>query len=74
MRKFESWIRSVGSMFSPVSRPAPPAVLALHILDPIVRNTYRSNAVVLGEWTIASHVESAPKKTKKTAPPPAPNS
>jgi len=44
------------------------------VLDPIMRNKYCSSAVVLGERTTASDVESTPKKTKKTAPPTAPTS
>ena len=38
------------------------------VLDPIVRNKYRINAVLLGEWTTASHVEAVPQRAGKPAP------
>lgn len=41
-------------------------------LSPIVRNTFRDDPATLAEWESASHVESAPKKAKKTPPPPKP--
>lgn len=47
------------------------AVIALHVVDTIVRNTYKSNPQKLAEWTVASHVERAARKKAKPAPAPA---
>lgn len=44
------------------------ASVALHILDAIVRNTYRDNPTALAAWVMASHVERPPKKVKLPAP------
>lgn len=44
------------------------AVIALHVVDSIVRNTYKNDAAKLGEWTVASHVERAPQHPAKPAP------
>jgi hypothetical protein len=33
------------------------AAIALHILDTVVKNTYKANPQKLAEWAIASHVE-----------------
>ena len=33
------------------------AVIALHVLDTLVRNTYANNPMILAEWLTASHVE-----------------
>jgi hypothetical protein len=33
------------------------AAIALHVLDTVVRNTYKNNPQKLAEWVIASHVE-----------------
>jgi hypothetical protein len=45
------------------------AAIALHILDTIVKNTYKANPVRLAEWVIASHVE---KHTPVPHPTPTP--
>ena len=45
--------------------------IALHILDTIVKNTYRANPQPLAEWVIASHVEKhmpVPKAKAAAAP------
>ena len=39
----------------------------LRKLDAIMRNKYANNPAVLAEWTTASHVERAPKRTKPDA-------
>ncbi len=44
------------------------AVIALHVVDTIVRNTYKNDPQKLAEWTVASHVERVAKKTAKPAP------
>ena len=46
------------------------AVIALHVVDTIVRNTYKNDPQKLAEWTVASHVERAARKTAKPAPAP----
>jgi hypothetical protein len=46
------------------------AVIALHVVDTIVRNTYKNDPAKLAEWTVASHVERAARKTAKPAPAP----
>src|SRR5260221_621364 len=33
------------------------AAIALHVLNTIVKNTYKNNPAKLAEWTTASHVE-----------------
>ena len=43
---------------------------ALHELDAIVRNKYGNDPGTLAAWASASRVERAPKKAKKTTPPP----
>jgi hypothetical protein len=49
------------------------AAIALHVLDTVVKNTYKSNPQRLAEWTIASHVEKhTPVTRAKPAPAPAP--
>lgn len=47
------------------------AVIALRVLDTIVRNTYKNDAQKLAEWTVASHVERNQTKAAKPAPTPA---
>jgi hypothetical protein len=47
------------------------AVIALHVVDTIVRNTYKNDPQKLAEWTVASHVERAAKKAAKPASAPA---
>ena len=46
------------------------AAIALHILDTIVKNTYKANPQRLAEWVIASHVEkhTPVPKAKAAAP------
>jgi len=44
------------------------ASVALHILDPVVRNTYRNNPTALAAWVMASHLERAPHPAKTPAP------
>lgn len=39
-------------------------------MDVVVRNFYRNNAAVLSEWETARHVERAPRRKAKPAPPP----
>jgi hypothetical protein len=39
-------------------------------LSPIIRNIFSNDAATLAAWKSASHVERAPKKAKKAAPPP----
>jgi hypothetical protein len=39
-------------------------------VDTIVRNIYRNDPQKLAEWTVASHVERAARKTAKPAPAP----
>jgi hypothetical protein len=43
------------------------AAIALHIVDTIVRNTYKNDPQKLAEWTVASHVERVAKKAKVKA-------
>jgi hypothetical protein len=43
------------------------AVIALHVVDTIVRNTYKNDPEKLAEWTVASHVQRPAKKTAKPA-------
>lgn len=46
---------------------------AVRELDPIMRNTFASNAAALTAWFSASHVERSPRRTSQTPPtPPAP--
>src|ERR1035437_7806766 len=44
------------------------ASIALHILDTVVRNTYRNNPTALAAWVMASHLERAPRKTQTPTP------
>lgn len=37
-------------------------MIAVRILNGVVRNRYRSNVGKLAAWTSASHIEKAPKK------------
>lgn len=46
------------------------ASIALHILDTVVRNTFRDNPTALAAWITASHIERPAKKAKTTAPTP----
>ena len=43
-------------------------------LNTIVRNKYRDNPAILGEWTSSSHTERDPKHKHAASPPPAPSS
>lgn len=48
------------------------ATVALHILDTVVKNTYKNNPQRLAEWVIASHVEKhTPVPRAQPAPAPA---
>jgi len=47
------------------------AAIALHILDTVVKNTYKNNPQRLAEWVIASHVEKH-TPVPKAKPVPAP--
>ena len=48
------------------------AAIALHVLNTIVKNTYKNNPAKLAEWATASHVEKhTPAKRAKPAPAPA---
>lgn len=47
------------------------AAVALHVLDTLVKNTYKANPTRLAEWVIASHVEKhTPVPHVKPTPPP----
>ena len=50
------------------------ALVAVSVLDRIVRNTYRNAPASLAEWTIATHIAHAPKAAKPTPPAPSPSS
>jgi hypothetical protein len=48
------------------------AAIALHVVNTIVRNTYKNNPTRLAEWLVASHVEKhtpVPRPPKPTPPP-----
>jgi hypothetical protein len=48
------------------------AAVALHVLNTIVKNTYKNNPAKLAEWATASHVEKhtpVPRPPKPTPPP-----
>ena len=49
------------------------AAVALHVLNTIVKNTYKNNPTKLAEWATASHVEkhTPVPRAKKPTPPPA---
>ena len=48
------------------------AAIALHVLNTVVRNTYKNDPAKLAEWTVASHVERhTPVPRAKPAPAPA---
>jgi hypothetical protein len=45
----------------------------VRVLDAIVRNRYANNPARIAEWTTASHVERAPRRSRPATPtPPAP--
>lgn len=49
------------------------AAVALHVLNTIVKNTYKNNPARLAEWATASHIEKhTPVKREKPATPPTP--
>ena len=45
-------------------------VRTMHELDPVIRNLFADDPATLAQWFSARHVERAPRKTKKTTPPP----
>ena len=51
-----------------LSDTAHDAVIALHVADTIVRNTYKNDPQKLAEWTVASHIERTVKKTAQPTP------
>jgi hypothetical protein len=62
--------QSKASATAGLSDTAHDAVIALHVLDTIVRNTYKNDPQKLAEWTVASHVER--NQTKAATPVPVP--
>ena len=50
------------------------ALVAVNVLDRIVRNTFRDAPATLAEWTIATHVPHATKPAKAAPPAPSPSS
>ncbi|MCW5959733.1 MAG: hypothetical protein KIS76_06175 [Pyrinomonadaceae bacterium] len=52
------------------TEPARRAKRAVDKLSPIVKHKYRTNPQKLAEWTVASHVERAPRRRDPPPPPP----
>ena len=49
------------------------AAIALHVLNTVVKNTYKNNPVKLAAWATASHIEKhTPVPRTKPTPPPTP--
>jgi hypothetical protein len=48
---------AIGGGVGGMADTAHQAAIALHVLDTVVRNTYKNDSAKLAEWTIASHVE-----------------
>ncbi len=62
---------SKASATAGLSDTAHDAVIALHVLDTIVRNTYKNDPQKLAEWIVASNVERNQAKAAQPAPTPA---
>jgi hypothetical protein len=69
--KGSSQLTAVGATGG-IAKTVHDASVALHILDTVMRNTYRDNPVALAAWVTANHVERGPHKAKTPAPAPAP--
>jgi hypothetical protein len=65
--------RTRGGATGGIENTAHNAAIALHVLDTVVKNTYKNDPQKLAEWAIASHVQKhTPVPQTQPAPAPAP--
>lgn len=59
-----SGIATEGGATGGLSDAAHKAVIALHILDNVVRNVFKNDPAKLAEWTVARHIQRPPRHNK----------